>query len=168
MLLEVFAQGVRALLNYTNNKDHSLLDEARTHLARVNYRVDIIQGNHLYIQENMSRRGWGSYAINLHADNQLVVEVPAPFDERGTMEAGAKLFAAMEAKALAIAGSNRRTNADGSRGSSTRGSRSRGGERAERHPRRSAACAVFADLASAPPAAEQHVPARIHRVACRE
>ena len=112
--MEIFALGVRNLLDYAKNRDVVLFEEAQAHLARVNYRVDLIQGSYLYLQEHLPRRGWGSYAINLDANNQLVVEVPAPFDERGTMEAGAKLFSVMGAKALAIAGTQRRTNADGS------------------------------------------------------
>lgn len=111
--MEVFAQGVRTLLEYAATGNSALLDEGKSYLVQVNYRVDLIQERYLYLQEHLPRRGWGSYAINIHSDSQLVVEVPAPLDERNTMEAGAKLFSAMNAKALAIAGSNRRTNADG-------------------------------------------------------
>ena len=110
---EMFAAGVRSLLAYVESRDMQLLYEAKEQLARVNYRVDLIESNYLYLQENFPRRGGGSYIIHINAQSQLLVEVPAPLDERGTMEAAARLFTTMQGKALAIAGSHRQTNADG-------------------------------------------------------
>ncbi len=110
---ELFAKGIHELLAYVNQPDAKQLQEALALLAKVNYRVDQVESNYLYIRENAPRRGWGSYALNLDKSSTLLVEVPAPLDERGAMEAGAWLFKSMKGRALAVAGSGRMTNPDG-------------------------------------------------------
>lgn len=59
-------------------------------------------------------RGWGLYVIALDTPLGVGVEVPAPLDEWGTAEAGVRLFQELQGRTLAIAGSGRKTNTDGS------------------------------------------------------
>ncbi|MDH5480383.1 MAG: poly-gamma-glutamate biosynthesis protein PgsC/CapC [Nitrosomonas sp.] len=108
-----FVKAVQLLTAYSQDNDAHQLSDARALLDKIGYRVDLVEETYLYIQELLPRRGWGSYIINLQAESELVVEVPAPLDERGTMEAGARIFTTMHAKALAVAGSYRRINIDG-------------------------------------------------------
>lgn len=112
--LDAFAEGVAALLDHARHPDPAKLTHGRAVLARVNYEVFMVEGRYLYLREREPRRGWGLYAIDTRSDNRLLVEVPAPLDEVGTVEAGVSLFARMQARTLAIAGSARKTNADGS------------------------------------------------------
>jgi hypothetical protein len=67
----------------------------------------------LYLREREPRRGWGVYVIRLDTLSRLVIEAPAPLDERGTAEAGVALFERFDARALAIGGSHRKANQDG-------------------------------------------------------
>ncbi len=110
---ELFANGIHALLSYVDKPDAAQLKEALSLLAQVNYRVDQVAGGYLYIRENAPRRGWGSYALNMDKTGTLLIEVPAPLDERGAMEAGTWLFMSMKGHALALAGAGRTANTDG-------------------------------------------------------
>ena len=112
--LDTFAEGVDALLDYAGHPDAATLARGRAALGRVNYEVYVVDGRYLYLREREPRRGWGLYAIDTRAQNRLLVEVPAPLDEIGTVEAGVSLFERMQARTLAIAGSARKTNVDGS------------------------------------------------------
>jgi len=102
------------LLDYAGHPDAATLARGRAALGRVNYEVYVVDGRYLYLREREPRRGWGLYAIDTRAQNRLLVEVPAPLDEIGTVEAGVSLFERMQARTLAIAGSARKTNVDGS------------------------------------------------------
>jgi hypothetical protein len=79
-------------------------------LSMLDYRMGIIEERYLYLYEIPPGRGWGTYVINLQAKTGLLMEIPAPFDEWGTLEAGGWMFVADRAAALAVAGAGRYTN----------------------------------------------------------
>ena len=54
------------------------------------------------------------YVVNLHAENSLQLQVPAPISEWSTSYSAAVLFRAFNASSLAIAGSRRKANDNGS------------------------------------------------------
>ncbi|MDQ6993345.1 MAG: poly-gamma-glutamate biosynthesis protein PgsC/CapC [Mariprofundus sp.] len=112
--LDEFAQGLKQLLAYTKNHDEVQLREAIMHLERVNYSVTKTRTGLLYLREKEPRNGWGIYVIRMQPKNKLAIEVPDPLGEQGTAEAGVAIFELSEARALAIGGSRRRANADGS------------------------------------------------------
>lgn len=111
--LDEFALGLQQLLAYSTGHQASDLAEARRILGRVNYSVSLTGSGLLYLREMEPRRGWGIYVLRPDAVNRLAVEVPAPLDERGTAEAGVAMFDVLHARALAIAGSHRKANVDG-------------------------------------------------------
>lgn len=111
--LDVFSRGLRQLLVYSTTRQPSDLAEARQILGRVNYEVSHSGGGLLYLREREPRRGWGIYVIRPDAAIRLAIEAPAPLDERGTAEAGVVLFERFNARALAIGGSHRKANLDG-------------------------------------------------------
>lgn len=111
--LDSFALGLRRLLDYAATRQASDLAEARQILGRVNYEVSPSGNGLLYLREREPRRGWGVYVIRPDASGRLLIEAPAPLDERGTAEAGVALFERFDARALAIGGSHRKANQDG-------------------------------------------------------
>jgi len=111
--LDEFAQALQRLLAYSAVHQPSELAAARLILARLNYEVSQTGDGLLYLREREPRRGWGVYVIRPDAPNRLAVEVPAPLDERGTAEAGVAIFDLLQARALAIGGSQRQANPDG-------------------------------------------------------
>jgi len=112
--LDRFRSGLLELAEYRRERKSAHLSEASLLLDQVGFRIEMIENRYLLLRENEPRRFWGFYALDLETDSDLAVEVPAPLDERGTMESGAWLLRVMRAQSLAIAGSLRRANQDGS------------------------------------------------------
>ena len=111
--LQAFTRAVELLDAYRRDKTPAQLDAAAGHLAEVGYELLELEGRYLYLRETDPVRGWGLYVIDTGTSNRLVVEVPAPLDERGTFEAGISLFLNAQAGALAIAGTRQGINGDG-------------------------------------------------------
>lgn len=112
--MELFAEGVRQLKTYITSREQSDLRTARALLDQVQYDVEEVTGQFVVLRERVPPRGWGLYVIALQTPTGVGVEVPAPLDEWGTAEAGVRLFQALRGRTLAIAGSGRTTNTDGS------------------------------------------------------
>lgn len=91
-------------------------DLARIHawLSRLNYRLEIVESRYLCMVENEPRRGWGFFVFNTDPANHLLVEVPAPMNEWGVMEAGVNIFQGIGARSFAVAGTSRFSNDNGS------------------------------------------------------
>ncbi len=107
--LDIFAAAVRTVLALTNQPNPRLLQQARTLLAQVNFRLDTIQERYLYLHENAPRHGWGTYVFDLQAPpHGLLVEVPVPIEARSVLEAATQLFITASGRALAIAGTGPR------------------------------------------------------------
>ena len=112
--LQGFGRGIEAIKRYMRDKSAASLDAAAGYLAEVGYELLQLEGRYLYLREAAPTRGWGLYVVDTESKGRLLVEVPAPLDERGTFEAGLRLFMSAQAGALSIAGSRRTINADGS------------------------------------------------------
>lgn len=112
--LEDFRRALEALVDYADGGLETSRARAAALLQGVGYQLSEIDGRYLYVRERGPARGWGLYVIDRQARDGLMVQVPAPVDERGSYEAGAALFFSTDARALAIAGSGRRWNRDGS------------------------------------------------------
>ena len=110
--VDAFANGVRALLRSRQNELDDGLTTAKLELARANFEVQIIDGRFAYIREVAPARGWGVYLVDLDRNNGLSVQVPAPIDEWGSLDAALFLFQEFDSKSLAIAGCRRETNSD--------------------------------------------------------
>jgi hypothetical protein len=110
--LDSFSRGVQELVAHGRDRDTGRLDRAREHLAAANYQLEEIQGRYLCLRENTPERGWGMYVLDVQNPRGLTVEVPAPLDEWATLEAGLLLFQKLNGRALALAGSGRKTNRD--------------------------------------------------------
>jgi len=59
------------------------------------------------------RKGWGLYAIRRNAAQDVIVEAPHPLADEGTPAIAARLYRALQARALLVAGAHRQANADG-------------------------------------------------------
>jgi len=108
--IDSFQYGLEDLLSYRQRREPALLESASAYFAQVNYETLLVQQRYIYLRDTKMQRGWGIYVVDLEADESLLLEIPAPLDEWGTMETGAFLFIQMQAKALAIAGSARGAN----------------------------------------------------------
>ncbi|MEW6350999.1 MAG: poly-gamma-glutamate biosynthesis protein PgsC/CapC [Thermodesulfobacteriota bacterium] len=107
--LDNFSAAMRSLSAYLRGEDPLRLHNALKLLRRVNYEVSRLDDHHLYIREREPAKGWGTYLVNTRPENELLFEVPAPLEEWGSMEAGANLYVTLKGRALAIAGSHRRS-----------------------------------------------------------
>ena len=112
--LDLFGRALKALKSYLRQGDEEGRNLATSLLAEIGYQLLEVEGRYLYLRELSPARGWGLYVLDRQGPNGLVVEVPLPLDERGTLEAGLALFSAMEAGGLAVAGTKRDINPDGS------------------------------------------------------
>ena len=112
--LDIFAAGVRHLLEYRRSLNPVTLERARRALLSAHYDVVEVAGAYLLLQERAPARHWGTYALRLARGPQLLVSVPAPVDEAGTFEAALALFSDANGGAFASAGSARQLNDDGS------------------------------------------------------
>lgn len=112
--LDRFRAGLLQLAEYRRERQPERLAEASQLLADVGFHLALSENRYLLVQGKEPRRFWGIYVVDLEADTDLAIEVPAPLDEKGTLEAGTWLFKLMGGQSLAIAGSLRRANQDGS------------------------------------------------------
>lgn len=112
--LEAFVSASRWLAGVNRLPSDAELDQVASLLAGANYQLEIKEGRYLLLRENEPRLYRGTFVINPAAHSDLVVEVPAPLDEHGALEAAAWIFRQYDARALVIAGSARRANKDGS------------------------------------------------------
>jgi len=111
---QAFQAGARALFRYAENHAAPDLDEGVRAMDQAGYTVARTPKNALVLMQRDMAKGWGFYMLNPTPKADLAIEVPAPLDEEGTLEAAAWLFASMEARTLAVAGSLRLANKDGS------------------------------------------------------
>lgn len=112
--IDKFNEALSYIDQYRATRDSAAFEAARGLLAAVNFQLNIIDQDYLYISEMAPSRGWGIYVYNLKATDAMLVEVPAPLDEKGSIEAGIWLLRLLDASTLAIAGSQRKINPDGS------------------------------------------------------
>jgi len=111
--LETFREALR-LLRDRPADDTTDLNRASELLQDIDYELLRVDHRYLVLHERAPQRHWGLYVIDQQARGSLLVEVPAPLDERGTVEAGLGLFRQFPARALAFAGAGRQANKDGS------------------------------------------------------
>ena len=109
-----FERGIKHLLEYNSTQNEQELRAAYANLSAVNYHIHTIGGRYFYLREESPTNGWGLYVIDRRNPDGMLVEVPAPLDEWATVEAGVAVFQHLNAGSLAIAGSPRNTNFDGS------------------------------------------------------
>ena len=109
-----FRQALNLLADYQRHPSDSALVRLADVLNLVGYEVVSFPTGYIYLREQGSARGWGSYLVRVGQGSELALEVPAPLDEPGTLEAGLSLMLATKAKTLALAGSLRDANLDGS------------------------------------------------------
>lgn len=112
--MEVFSAAVRRLGALRKMPTDDEAAQIATLLAAANYTLEVREGHYLMLREKMPRKYRGTFIVKPAAASNLVIEVPAPLDERGALDAGAWMFQNYDARALAVAGSARRANKDGS------------------------------------------------------
>lgn len=105
--LESFTYSIKQLKQYRQTRDETALKRANALLAEIGYQVDLVHDQYLLIHESSPRKGWGLYVINLDSESDLLLDIPAPKEAWGTVDAGSRLFTAFGARALAIAGGGR-------------------------------------------------------------
>ncbi|MDX1735969.1 MAG: poly-gamma-glutamate biosynthesis protein PgsC/CapC, partial [Halioglobus sp.] len=109
-LNQLFA-GLRGFLR---SREQDELDRLAGLAATLELDMALLNGRHLVIRDADPLRGWGAFLVDLEADSELIVEVPAPLDEPQAGDAAFNVYRAMSARGLALAGRKRRQSADGS------------------------------------------------------
>ncbi len=104
--IDLFSDATKLLLEYSHSKDQPLLEQALSHYQQIGYQVELLETQYLLISQTDNRQNWGIYVINLKAENELLVELPSPLEERGLIEGVGVLFKTLNARSLAIAGGN--------------------------------------------------------------
>lgn len=112
--IDIFREALRLLKKYKNTKQLQLLEHAVTLFGRLDYQVYEIEGEYQVLREREPKRGWGTYIVNLGTDKKIQVQVPDPLGEWGTNFAGLTIFKMFNCESLAVAGSRRKANDDGS------------------------------------------------------
>ena len=112
--LDAFSGALSALKRYIRWGEEDQRRLAAALLERAGYELLELENRYLYLRERAPVRGWGLYVLDKRAHNELVFEVPLPLNERGTFEAGVALFSVSDALGLAIGGTKRDINPDGS------------------------------------------------------
>jgi hypothetical protein len=110
--LEQFSDASKYLHDYFDSGSDYNLQRALMKFHRVGYELLHDNQGYYYLREQLPVRGWGFYLLRSDTTSRMVVEVPAPLDERGTVDAGMQTFVLLGAHALAIAGSSRFINPD--------------------------------------------------------
>ncbi|MDX1587832.1 MAG: poly-gamma-glutamate biosynthesis protein PgsC/CapC [Oleiphilaceae bacterium] len=105
--LRHFEQGLQALRSYSDSGQERDLGQAESQLALSRFSLVRLNTGVFLLRDQLPQRAGGLYLVNVKANSPLVIEVPAPLDERGTMEAAAWYFESQKATGLAIAGSRR-------------------------------------------------------------
>jgi len=112
--LELFRQAMMKLHQYVKSVDSEDLQQAQQLLRNIGYELSLLEGRYLYLKNQHTDHSWGIYVLDMQAKTSLLIEVPAAMDERGSMEAGRLFFQLMGASGLAMSGSQRHRNQDGS------------------------------------------------------
>ncbi len=111
---QAFQAALDLLTDYSDQHDEALLSQAAALLNTVNYQLIRVNHRYLYLREKQPSRGWGIYVFDPQSSTNLLIEAPAPLEERGTMESAAILFELAQARGLLMANTRRSANADGS------------------------------------------------------
>jgi hypothetical protein len=111
--MKSFEAGLSWLKQFVSDGDSSSLRSAQQWLAIANYEVLRVEDRYVYLREFSPRRNWGMYVIDTQTESELLIQVPAPINEWGTLESGLTLFRHLEARVLAIWGADRFSNRDG-------------------------------------------------------
>jgi hypothetical protein len=109
-----FGQAIQRLRTSITRHDEESLAAAQAMLRAVNYQCTRVEGRYYYVHELPPGRGWGAFVLDANQPQGPVIEVPAPREEPGPIEAALSLFRLHGGSALAIAGSGRHSGRDGS------------------------------------------------------
>jgi len=111
--LDRFRQALGRLLDYARGGDSESLSRGAALLGGLGYELVRVEQRYLYLREIDRRRGWGYFVVDTRATNELLIQVPAPREEQGTLQAGGALLRSLDARALAVAGTARDLDPDG-------------------------------------------------------
>ena len=70
--------------------------------------------SYLLRESDPASRGWGLYVLRVLPASDVIIEAPHPISDDGTPAVAVKMFRALDARALLIAGAHRDANKDGS------------------------------------------------------
>jgi hypothetical protein len=112
--LDSFSRALTLLKGYVATADEGERAAATAYLGDIGYELLELEDRYLYLRESGPIRGWGIFVLNQRPDSRLLVELPEPLNERGTLKASTALFSELGGRGLAIAGSKRNINPDGS------------------------------------------------------
>ncbi len=113
--LAAFSEGLDRLKSYLAGRSHVELDRARKAFGATNYEVLLLEDRYIVVREKPPERGWGFYCFDLMAKDGLVIEVPRPLAEWGTLESAAYLMSYLDGGALAVSTAEQGNNAHGRR-----------------------------------------------------
>ncbi|MCU7873001.1 MAG: poly-gamma-glutamate biosynthesis protein PgsC/CapC [Candidatus Thiodiazotropha sp. (ex Lucinoma borealis)] len=110
--LERFSDGLTHLQEYISKGGDHHLEKALKQFHQVGYQLQRHGDGDYYLREKDPVKGWGLYVLRSDPKSRLSVEVPAPLDERGAMDAGLQVFEQLGARGLAVAGASRNLHPD--------------------------------------------------------
>ncbi len=112
--LEIITLGFKEIKHYLRTRDKQRLQQGVLHLSKAGFSILLLEQRYLYISDTEPTRGWGIYIIDLNTIQSLLIEIPFPIEEKGTLEAGVTLMQRMHALALASASVSKNVNRNGS------------------------------------------------------
>lgn len=102
--LTAFEDGIAKLLEYCGDRQEARFLSARDTFQAAHFELFTVENKYAVIREAEPFHGRGTFVVNLENPAGLVIEVPAPHEERATFESGLLLFRELHAGSLAIAG----------------------------------------------------------------
>lgn len=112
--IEIFREALKVLQKWQKNKNREQLWEAQNLLSMVQYSPTIVNDRYLILREEQEKRGWGVFILDLKPKTDLQIQVPEPINEWATIYSGLALLKTFSGSSMAIAGSRRNANEDGS------------------------------------------------------
>ena len=112
--IHAFTQGLKNLKQHVESGSGESLNLAQQWLIGANYTIVRVDERYLYLREMTPRNGWGVYVLDMKQADGILVSAPAALDEWRTLESSLALFQRLKGRALAISGSKRKTNRNGS------------------------------------------------------
>lgn len=104
--IDAFTVAMKHLKSYSLDRKQVDLDKAVSFLKSVDYKIELLENRFLFISSADIDRNWGIFVINLDAENELLVEVPSPLEERGLIDSAASLFISLNARSFSIGNSD--------------------------------------------------------------
>jgi gamma-polyglutamate biosynthesis protein CapC len=80
--IDLFNQASKLLLEYLQTRNSDTLSKAVEELSRLDYQVEVLENQFIFVSQASNNKYWGVYVFNLKSTNDLLLELPSPQEDR--------------------------------------------------------------------------------------